>query len=74
MLETLAREMAASVFRGSENDLVDRYYQAALMHRADVVLRLPADNPVVEPVEIDRIVEAHLLNDTDFSSNIKPFL
>ena len=68
-LETLGKEHGVEVFRGSENDLVDRYYQAALACGADVVVRVPADNPAPEPSEIDRVIEYHLQSQNDFSSN-----
>lgn len=59
------------VFAGSENDLVERYYQAALWCKADIVGRLPADNATPEPAEIDRIVDFHLsLGRRGFSSNL----
>ncbi len=71
VLATLGREYGVTVFAGSENDLVDRYYSAALQTRADVVGRLPADNATPEPAEIDRIVEHHLaLGRPGFSSNL----
>ena len=66
----LAKRHAVHAFRGPEYDLVDRYYQAAGVHQADVVVRLPADNPVPEPNEIDRIIEYHLTGQSDFSSNL----
>jgi spore coat polysaccharide biosynthesis protein SpsF len=65
----LATDMGVKIFRGSESDLVDRYYSAALKYGADYVVRLPADNPVVEPGELDRIVLHYLNSDDDFSSN-----
>lgn len=73
-LVPLAREYGASVFRGHPTDLVDRYYHAALVHGADVVVRIPADNPLIHPREIDRIVEYYLTHDVDFASNITSFL
>ena len=69
ILETVASESGISVFRGSENDLVDRYYKAALEFKADIIVRLCADNPCIEPAEIDRILRYHLASDNDFSSN-----
>lgn len=69
-LADLAREYGVSSFRGSENDLVERYYQAAVAFDADVIVRFPADNPVPEPSEIDRIVEYHLTGQSDFSTNL----
>jgi spore coat polysaccharide biosynthesis protein SpsF len=70
VLEKLACSYGISVFRGSEKDLIDRYYQAAKTFNADVVVRLPADNPCPEPSEIDRIITYHLTGQSDFSSNL----
>lgn len=69
-LEQLTISYGIGAFRGSENDLVDRYYQAARAFDADVVIRLPADNCTPEPGEIDRIVAYHLTGQSDFSSNL----
>lgn len=71
VLGQLGREHGVTVFVGSENDLVERYYQAALQSKADIVGRLPADNATPEPAEIDRIVDHHLaLGRRGFSSNL----
>src|SRR4051812_4470694 len=71
VLGQLGRDYGVDVFAGSENDLVERYYQAALASRADIVGRLPADNATPEPLEIDRIVAHHLsLGRPGFSSNL----
>lgn len=71
VLVDLAKKFKVSVFRGSENDLVGRYYQAARKFKADIVVRIPADNACLEPAEIDRIIEYHKNSDNDFSSNIQ---
>ena len=73
ILVNLAQEHAVSVFRGSENDLLERYFFAALQCEADVVLRLPADNVCSEAEEFDRLVDYHLNSTNDFSSNICNF-
>jgi spore coat polysaccharide biosynthesis protein SpsF len=70
-LADLGRAYGVTVFAGSENDLLERYYQAAVAARADVVVRLPADNATPEPEEIDRIIAHHLsLGRPGFSSNL----
>jgi len=61
-------------FRGSENDLLDRYYQCALEYNADTVLRLPADNVCPEPFAYEMLVAYHHLSGNDFSSNICGFM
>jgi spore coat polysaccharide biosynthesis protein SpsF len=71
ILETLAQSYNVSVFRGSEFDLVDRYYNAARYFPCKYIVRIPADNPVPQGSEIDRIINHHLsLNRPGFSSNL----
>lgn len=71
VLGDLGRQYGVTVFAGSENDLVERYYQAALAAQADIVGRLPADNATPEPAEIDRIADHHrCLGRRGFSSNL----
>ncbi|MBI2953575.1 MAG: glycosyltransferase family protein [Chloroflexi bacterium] len=71
VLADLARSYEIDVFRGAENDLVDRFYQAALAFNADVVVRIPADNTTPEPEEIDRVIAYHLTGQSDFSTNLE---
>lgn len=71
VLKNLGSSYNVKVFAGSENDLVERYYEAANWAKADIVVRLPADNPTPEPIEIDRIINHHLsLGLRGFSSNL----
>ncbi len=71
VLIRLGESYGIKVFAGSEDDLVERYYQAAVWSKAEIVGRLPADNATPEPTEIDRIVDFHLsLGRRGFSSNL----
>ena len=57
-------------FRGSEMDLVERYYECATKFQSEVVVRLTADDPLKDGTIIDRAVELFLANDgTDYVSN-----
>jgi len=70
-LKALAHDYGVSIFMGDENDVLARYYEAAISFGVDLVVRLPADNCVPEPKEIDKIVEHHLsLGIAGFSSNL----
>jgi len=55
--------------RGSENDVLDRYYQAAVKTSADVVVRITSDCPLIDSVVIDNIIKQFLDNDCDYCSN-----
>lgn len=74
VLIDLAVKNQISFFAGSENDLVERYFSAAVHAKADIIGRFPADNPTPEPSEIDRIIDFHLTyNQNGFSSNLTSF-
>ncbi len=58
-------------FIGSENDVLDRYYQAAKKFRVNPVVRITADCPLIDPVVVDKILDYFLRNrgKLDFASN-----
>ncbi|MDW7726681.1 MAG: glycosyltransferase family protein [Candidatus Methanoperedens sp.] len=57
------------IARGSEDDVLDRYYQAAVQTNADVVVRITSDCPLIDPVVIDKVIKQFLDNDCDYCSN-----
>ncbi|MGO9366037.1 MAG: cytidylyltransferase domain-containing protein [Terriglobales bacterium] len=64
------RENGVSCFRGREEDVLDRYYQAALEREADVVVRITSDCPLIDPSIIDKVVRSFLLGQCDYASNV----
>jgi spore coat polysaccharide biosynthesis protein SpsF (cytidylyltransferase family) len=71
VLVDIANSYSVKSFEGSEGDLLDRYYQSAKKSKADYVVRIPADNPVSHPTEIDKIISHHLsLGRSGFSTNL----
>src|SRR3990167_4586482 len=62
LLKNIARSLHVPCFvmDGDPSDLLHRYRSAALNYDADVIVRVPADNPCVDPDEIDRIVGFYL--------------
>jgi spore coat polysaccharide biosynthesis protein SpsF len=68
----LANEIALT--RGSMNDVLDRYYQSAKHFKADVVVRLTGDCPLIDPEMLDENLEVFLEADPplDFAANRLP--
>ncbi len=58
--------------RGSQFDVLDRYYQTAKEFHADVVVRITADCPVIDPDLIDNAVNTLLDSEYDFVANRLP--
>jgi len=72
---SLCREYGWNFFRGSENDVLDRYYQAAREYNAKTIVRITSDCPLIEPTIVDRIIEKFSAQEPniDYISNTFPF-
>jgi spore coat polysaccharide biosynthesis protein SpsF len=60
------------LYRGSEQDVLDRFYQAAKLAKADVVVRLTADCPMIDPGLIDDVITALIKEQADFAATRLP--
>jgi spore coat polysaccharide biosynthesis protein SpsF len=56
-------------FRGSEDNVLERYYLASEYYKADNIIRATGDNPLVEPYFADRLLQKHIEFKVDYSSN-----
>ena len=54
------KTLKANIFRGSENNLIKRYYFAAKKYNLNYIVRLPADNPLPDYKEIDKLINFHM--------------
>jgi spore coat polysaccharide biosynthesis protein SpsF len=69
-LVALARRLGLRWHRGSEHDVLARYVGAAREAGADVVVRITADCPLIDPVETDAVIAALEQERCDYASNI----
>jgi spore coat polysaccharide biosynthesis protein SpsF len=65
-------EQNIPVYQGSEYDVLDRYYQTATAAQADIIIRITADCPLVDPDLIDQLTTAFLQMRVDFAANRLP--
>lgn len=68
-IEHLAKQNDVSVFRGSENDVLGRFIAAAELVNAEHVIRICADNPLIDPKEIDRLIAHFYSNPCHYAFN-----
>jgi glutamate-1-semialdehyde 2,1-aminomutase len=66
------KSLGFEVYRGSENDVLDRYYQAARRYGADTVVRITADCPLIDYLVTDRVIELFEKEKADYASNNLP--
>ncbi|MFZ3018218.1 MAG: glycosyltransferase family protein [Gallionella sp.] len=56
----LAHKLGVALYRGSEPDVLARYYEAARMLQAEYIVRVTSDCPVIDPEEIDKLIKFYL--------------
>jgi glutamate-1-semialdehyde 2,1-aminomutase len=71
-LTSHVKSLGYKVYQGSENDVLDRYYQVALQQKATIVVRITGDCPLIDPKVVDTVVKAFKLNNVDYVCNIEP--
>jgi spore coat polysaccharide biosynthesis protein SpsF (cytidylyltransferase family) len=73
-LADFARLRGVPCTRGSENDVLDRFHQAVNEHPADVIIRVTADCPLLDPRVSGLVVAEYLrrAGDVDYVSNVHP--
>jgi len=69
ILEKIAKNLNIPVFRGSENDVLDRYYQAAQLFRVEPIIRITADCPLLDPKVVEKVIDFYLKGRYDYVSN-----
>ena len=58
-----------SYFRGSLDNVLERYYEAALEYNLDVIVRITSDCPCIDWNVIDKVIKSHLDSGADYTSN-----
>ena len=59
-------------YRGDENDVLSRFYEVAQRYQPDLIVRLTADCPFIDPQVIDKTIQQTIDADADYGSNVNP--
>ena len=60
------------VFSGEENDVLDRYFQAAKTFKANAIIRITGDCPLIDSFLVDEVIEGFIDSNVDYASNREP--
>ena len=66
----LADAAGVAHYRGSEHDVLDRFYHAVKDRQPDYVVRLTSDCPLIDAALIDRVIDFTVTNKLDYASNV----
>ncbi|WP_457624488.1 cytidylyltransferase domain-containing protein [Persephonella sp.] len=70
IITEIAEREGIKWFRGSKNDVLGRYYHCAKENNIDVIVRITSDCPCIDWDIIDELVEEHIKNKADYTSNV----
>lgn len=63
-------EWGFDAYKGSESDVLDRFYQAVKDKNADWIVRVTSDCPLIDPVLVDNVIHFVQINNKDYGANI----
>ena len=71
-IENFCKDYGVDCYRGSENDVMSRYYECAKKYNPDTVVRMTADCPLIDPEIIDKVVQKFEDDNVDYCANTVP--
>ena len=66
-------QINCKIFRGDENNVTKRYFNAAVKFNADIIVRVTSDCPLVDPKMVDNMIRIFLKSNLDYLSNNRDF-
>lgn len=72
VIEQYLKKNNIKCFRGSSDDVLDRYYQCAKKFSFSTIIRIPADKPFIDPEFVDTIIKKFNMKDLDYITTFLP--
>ena len=57
---------------GSDDNVLERFYNVAKKYEAEIIVRITGDCPLVDPKIVDSLIEKFISNNVDYASNVNP--
>ena len=72
LLQLAVESLGFSCYRGSEKDVLNRFYNSAKFVSADVIVRITGDCPLVDSILVDECIKGYKNSNVDYFSNVDP--
>ena len=72
VIESFCNDYGVDCYRGSEDDVLSRYYECCKQYNPDTVVRMTADCPLIDPEIIDKVVQKFKDDNVDYCANTVP--
>lgn len=69
-IELITKKLGINFFQGDTEDVLDRYYKAAIKYSADYIVRVTSDCPLIDPNLLDKVIDFTLKENLDYGSNV----
>ena len=69
IIETNAKTLGIDCFRGSSDDVLDRYYHCAKEFQINTIVRITSDCPLIDPQIVDQVIRKYQSEDYDYVTN-----
>ncbi len=70
VIETLCNDLNVDCFRGSPDDVLNRYFECAKLYQGNIVVRITCDNPLIDPTLVDEAIKICTEKNCDYVSNM----
>lgn len=69
VIDSWCKRNSILVYRGDREDVLSRFYECALTYKADAIVRVTSDCPLVDPVIVDKVIDLFKNTKSDYSAN-----
>jgi spore coat polysaccharide biosynthesis protein SpsF len=69
-VENICNKLDVACFRGSSENVLERFYECSKLFHGDIIVRLTADNPLIDPELVDDVIKKSIDTKCDYATNM----